>query len=185
MWPDLSPVPGRLIFTDDVYPDYLTDLNILHCPSRRHEHLGNSDSPTTRVTDHSYFYLGYCLTSDAEVKSFVKAYRQAVQTGTGFAEDLKVEAGAGNNGSDTIYHFREDVELLLLPDGASATEADSLESRIPVMVERPSNHRPKGGQVVFLDGHVEDIPFPGRFPMTPTTIDALESLRSSFQNAGP
>ena len=34
-------------------------------------------------------------------------------------------------------------------------------------VVRDFNHVPGGGNVLYMDGHVEFIKYPGKFPMTP------------------
>ena len=43
------------------------------------------------------------------------------------------------------------------------------------MIERPGMHE-TGASVLFLDGHVEFMRYPGKFPMTEKVIKALESL---------
>jgi prepilin-type processing-associated H-X9-DG protein len=49
------------------------------------------------------------------------------------------------------------------------------ESTIPVMIERPGLHQ-NGANVLFYDGHVDFIQYPGPFPMTHKFINALEAL---------
>jgi prepilin-type processing-associated H-X9-DG protein len=49
------------------------------------------------------------------------------------------------------------------------------QSTIPVMIERPGLHE-NGANVLFYDGHVEFVQYPGPFPMTQKFINALESL---------
>ena len=50
------------------------------------------------------------------------------------------------------------------------------QSEIPVLIERPWNHKPAGGNVLFMDGHVAFIRYPGAWPMTEATIGTLEAL---------
>ena len=50
-----------------------------------------------------------------------------------------------------------------------------VEQSIPIVIERPWNHG-DGGHVLFLDGHVEFLPYPGRFPMTVDFIEGLQQL---------
>ena len=49
-------------------------------------------------------------------------------------------------------------------------------STIPVMIEIPNTHIPSGGNVLFLDGHVEFMKMGGEFPMTPAFTAALASI---------
>ena len=44
------------------------------------------------------------------------------------------------------------------------------------MIERLGNHKPEGGYVLYLDGHVEFVRYPGKWPMTKTTIGLLREL---------
>ena len=44
-----------------------------------------------------------------------------------------------------------------------------------MMIERPGLQR-GGSNVLFMDGRVEFIPYPGKWPMTEKFIKALESL---------
>lgn len=49
------------------------------------------------------------------------------------------------------------------------------EDNFPVLIERPELHG-DGGHVLYMDGHVEFVPYPGEFPMTPRFIEGLRSL---------
>ncbi len=49
-------------------------------------------------------------------------------------------------------------------------------SKIPVIVERPGHHQPMGGHVLYLDGHVEYLRYPGKFPMSKSFIEGLYEL---------
>jgi prepilin-type processing-associated H-X9-DG protein len=52
---------------------------------------------------------------------------------------------------------------------------DIAKARIPVMIERPELHG-NGGHVLYMDGHVEFVPYPGKFPMVPSFVEGLRSL---------
>jgi prepilin-type processing-associated H-X9-DG protein len=54
-------------------------------------------------------------------------------------------------------------------------EIDQINATIPVLIERPELHG-DGGHVLFFDGHVEFIPYPGKFPMTEQYIAGLREL---------
>lgn len=57
-------------------------------------------------------------------------------------------------------------------DPASGYKA---QAKIPVLIERPELHG-DGGHVLYMDGHVAFMPYPGKFPMTSAFIDGLRSL---------
>lgn len=67
------------------------------------------------------------------------------------------------------------VERVFCTDVGNPGEPLYKQSKIPVMIERPIVHR-NGGHVLYLDGHVEFVPYPGKFPMEPEFIEALQSL---------
>ena len=48
-------------------------------------------------------------------------------------------------------------------------------SKIPLLIERPGHHD-NGAHVLFMDGHVEFIDYPGKFPMTEEFISELEKI---------
>ncbi|HOS03756.1 MAG TPA: hypothetical protein PKZ01_11800 [Candidatus Hydrogenedentes bacterium] len=186
-FPNLSPVAGNLMCDESMIPEYLGYPGSLVCPDSACP-AGALSHPKEYLRDRDYFYVGYCVTSDAEVAAFAEAYREACKDPTAFSDDLKVQPGMGNNRSDTLYHLREGVERPLIMNVNDPAAAAILQSAIPVMIERPVNHTIKefaydtygpGGNVLFLDGHVEFMTYPGKFPMTEATITALESLSAS------
>jgi prepilin-type processing-associated H-X9-DG protein len=172
-WPPLSPIPGRLMPKEDaVFPKYLTDLNVTVCPADR-----NAPNPVASVDDESYIYLGYVLENEGEALAFCKSYKELVAQGLPFGNDLKVNLGEGNGRSDTIYPFKEGVERFLITDINDSAAASTIQSIVPVMIEWPGHHgRPPGGNVLYMDGHVEYLAYPGKWPMTPGTIGALTEI---------
>jgi prepilin-type processing-associated H-X9-DG protein len=82
-------------------------------------------------------------------------------------------AGTQAGGGDTIRRLRQGIERSLFTDidnpGASAAAA----SVVPLMWDHVSvktvdfSHAPGGGNVLYLDGHVEFLKYPNaRFPFT-------------------
>ena len=78
--------------------------------------------------------------------------------------------GLGNGGSDTILRFKEGVERFLITD-INNTSVAGVQSRIVCMYDHISldvsryNHIPGGSNVLFMDGHVEFLKYPGRAPV--------------------
>jgi len=187
LWPELSPEAGRLMFANDggggeraVYPEYLADATILMCPSDvdsalLEQDLGE-DGWQRLVDDHSYFYLGYAVTSDAEMAAFAEAYRARAAAGLRFDEDLEVGEGTGTGGGDVLYRLREGTGRIIASDPQSPQDVAVAESEIPVLIERIDNHVPAGANVLFLDGHVAFMRYPGEWPMTEETVEILEGL---------
>ncbi|NUM52950.1 MAG: DUF1559 domain-containing protein [Candidatus Hydrogenedentes bacterium] len=90
--------------------------------------------------------------------------------------DLEVSPGAGNNGSDTIRRIREGIERFLITDINNPASSAQGQSQVVVLWDQinlnPSgageyNHVPGGGNVLYMDGHVEFSKYEalGRFPI--------------------
>lgn len=195
LFPELSPVPGRLSISNGsgdstLYPVCMTDLAVLFCTEKRGmaelaEIRGHCRSETPCVLSEaqvfldgsSYIYLGYVVSSDADVQVFADAYRKRIESGLPFREDLPVKLGTGHRGGEKIVLLREGVERTLITDTANPATVASVQSVLPVLIEKLGYH-PAGGHVLYLDGHVEFIPYPGKWPMTEKTMGILQSLQA-------
>ncbi|MCX5769358.1 MAG: hypothetical protein NTZ09_03670 [Candidatus Hydrogenedentes bacterium] len=174
----MSAQPGCLMFANEgagasqVYPEYLTDLNILICPASSaagllNDPAGKSD-PKLMIDDRSYFYLGYAVTNEADIKAFAEAYKDRMAKGLKMDEDLKTPNGQ-------LYLLREGVARFFVTDVNSPAASAIGQAIIAVLIERPGNHGRAGGNVLYMDGHVEFIP-EGEWPMTKDTLDALKEI---------
>ena len=126
------------------------------------------------IDDHSYWYFGYLLPNEKIAAAFLQAYHALAQSGQPLQLGEKLSAG----GVD-IPRLRVGVEELLQSDINDADEAAAVKARIPVMIERPGFHD-GGSNVLFLDGHVEFLPYPGPFPMTEAFIEGLRALEEQL-----
>lgn len=70
---------------------------------------------------------------------------------------------------------RDGMERFLITEIGNPDPSSHLLSLLPIVIERPERHR-DGGHVLYMDGHVEFVPYPGKFPMTPAFIEGLRSL---------
>jgi prepilin-type processing-associated H-X9-DG protein len=182
VWPRMDARPDRLFFLrKDVYPEYLTDPTVLVCPTElaaiqatAKELEEAPDRVDVFFDDHSYWFPGYALVDEPTGLAFVEEYRKRALAGLDFDEDLEVTTESGV--LLTIYRLREGVERHFNVDISNMTTGLKAQSEIPVIIERPGHHVPKGGNVLFMDAHVEFIKYPGEFPMTERFIKALESL---------
>ncbi len=172
--PPLSSEGGRLMCdADSVYPEYVTDPEVYTCPGRTPE------DPELFFEDTHYAYLPYLMLEDNDVQQFASAYSATIAAGGDFSADLEVESSYG----DSLLLLRKGVERFLITDINNPATYIAQTSSIPVMLEWPENHEGEsGGNVLFFDGHVEWMPYPGEFPMTETTISTLRALA---QNTAP
>jgi len=84
----------------------------------------------------------------------------------------------GNGNGDTLYRTREGIERFMITDINNPAASAMAQSEIPIMFDNVGigqgksvveafNHIPGGCNVLFMDGHVEFIKYPGRFPVSP------------------
>lgn len=85
--------------------------------------------------------------------------------------DLEVDEGNGNGGSDKVYRLRQGIERFLTTDINAPSQNTLGASDIFVMFDNASlsvdqfNHVPGGSNVLYMDGHVEFQKYPGEPPM--------------------
>jgi len=83
---------------------------------------------------------------------------------------------SGNGGTNMIFRFREGIERFLITDINNPGGASSSQSDVVLMWDTTSvvtagagvdfNHVPGGSNVLYLDGHVGFVKYPGEFPVT-------------------
>jgi len=109
------------------------------------------------------------LAVDAEGLAYAEAYKRAVAQGESLDQDWDAPPGVGSGGRDTLVRLAEGVEKTI-PGGVT-------NDMIPVMFDRfPEHHPPRGCNVLYLDGHVEFVEYPGKFPVTQSFLEAMAEL---------
>lgn len=180
MLPPLAPYDG--VWTVDVaklYPEYLTDLSVLVSPSHPDsdelwaelEKAASKDpidfETITRIAANSYTYTGWSITDE---ETFAQVRRQYAK--------LEPEDRLGDLEIDgeTVYRLREGIERFFVSDINNPAASAMAQSEIPIMFETdPSSHTPPGCNVLFMDGHVEFIPFGEAFPALPEITELLQT----------
>lgn len=191
LYPQLSSRPGCLSISDvsgssaPFVSEYLAGVRIcLFCPDsdrRRTQNDEFTESGQELLDNSSYIYLGYAIKNEVELDTFSRCYRERVEAGLPFDEDLPTSLEKGSGGGDKLVRLREGVERYYVTDTISVAAYAKVKSEIPLLIERPGNHKPSVIYVLYLDGHVDFIPYPGKWPATYRTfeiIEALESMRS-------
>jgi prepilin-type processing-associated H-X9-DG protein len=85
--------------------------------------------------------------------------------------DMPVEAPDGNAGGSTIYRLREGIERFMITDinnpaaGAKAQSTVFVMNDLVATATRGFNHVPGGCNVLYMDGHVEFVKYPGVAPV--------------------
>jgi prepilin-type N-terminal cleavage/methylation domain-containing protein/prepilin-type processing-associated H-X9-DG protein len=216
-WANRDLNASRLFFHgQSVYPEYLTDVNVMQCPSdpdsSNYFESAFREEPIDpcRFWDVSYQYYGWVIlerhyllpTTDANqypVDAFVDLNQDFIGA---VANEMLLTApshiNAGNWGEvheqdlelgdyDTVYRLREGIERFFITDINNPAASTQAQSTIVVMQDiawksaAPSdgqasfNHIPGGGNVLYMDGHVDYIRYPGGFPICPTWIAFIDA----------
>lgn len=94
-----------------------------------------------------------------------------------FDQDIKFTSAT--DGDITIFRLREGIERFFITDINNPAASAQAQSDISIMFDHTSanlsvstgpkfNHIPGGGNVLYLDGHVEYLKYPGKYPMSVT-----------------
>lgn len=222
---------GRVQFVMDgraVYPEYLTDLNILVCPSdpsgaevlqeggiwydQRPGHESSVDP--CGITAESYIYMGWAISGKPGQDYLLPGQNPnnpaitdlASAVGTVVSEEFVnqiqavIEAQSGPrymtvnyydkdiayddpvNGHITLYRHREGIERFLITDINNPGASAMAQSALPLVWDIAGtmvanfNHIPGGSNVLYMDGHVDFLRFPGDFPVTRAFTVFIDSL---------
>ena len=167
-FPPLSSQRGQFMFAHRdprarlVYPEYLSDLDMLYCPGADPTPAWGNLTAEVALDDQSYFYLGYRITNQDELVAFAQAYREKIAMDGGLDGDLTA-AGI------TIRRLNDS-------DRYSAPGDRGAPSHIPVLIERPHTHFGDGSNVLYADGHVELIKMGAKWPVTEEAMAVLMEL---------
>ncbi|MCC6697472.1 MAG: DUF1559 domain-containing protein [Candidatus Hydrogenedentes bacterium] len=185
-----------------VYPEYLTDLDVLICPSaaggpdalsRWDE--GQTESPYWRewtgsrngivepceVGDYPYTYISYVVSNPMTASSTAldsldtNIMEPTIGLGDLILDDPTVVngdwpvavPGSGSSGGNTIFRLKEGIERFLITDINNPAGSSMAQSEVAVMWDIVCdeavhyNHVPGGSNVLYMDGHVEFLRWPG------------------------
>jgi len=97
-------------------------------------------------------------------------------------QDIQVPNGLGNGGGSTVYRLREGIERFMITDINNPAGSAIAQSELFVYFDRVAtfvqqyNHVPGGSNVLFMDGHVEFIRYPGSVPVTKGTAAFIGAI---------
>ena len=191
---DLAPVESN----DDqpFRENYVTGYATLVSPT--HPRYQQLVAHTNTVSlSNSYWYLGHRIYSEEEGLVYAKCivrprfetvkvllsppaesvYRDVTVIISGKYLFVPHRVGFSNRrwraGSEELWHLVVDKMNAADPDNRDIVNTPG--EKAPILIERPQIHG-DGGHVLWSDGTVEFIPYPGEFPMTEQFIAALEEL---------
>ena len=146
-----------------LYPKYIADKAFLN-------QLAGKQRP-------KFVYFGYAVNNENAANVFLDAYEQYGP------EDLPDDYlnSEAPSPSEVVQRLREGVERFYIKDINDPNDSATVQARIPVLWELPGSHEEAGGYVLYLDGHVEWLPYPGPFPMTETLVSRIQGITAQAQ----
>jgi prepilin-type processing-associated H-X9-DG protein len=110
----------------------------------------------------------FCLISSLMVYGMTRDVAGFLRT---VDQDIQVSEGNGNGGGKTLYRVRQGIERFLITDINNPAAGAKSQSSVFVMYDNVSqtsaqfNHVPGGSNVLYMDGHVEFVKYPGPPPL--------------------
>jgi prepilin-type N-terminal cleavage/methylation domain-containing protein/prepilin-type processing-associated H-X9-DG protein len=210
-FPQKVPAPLCYIFEPSaVYPEYLSDIEVLFCPSDT-ETLEDVMDPTHEDRwaddngefsfywfqlngDRSYIYFSWAVPTKYDeifdisiTPNALTAYLAlGIVYPVDYDHDLNFDPAfilADGTVISTVYRLREGIERFFITDINNPAGSAQAQSEIPVSwdvvmtVPADFSHIPAGGNVLYMDGHVEFVQYPSEFPMS-SRFAAIATLGS-------
>lgn len=105
-----------------------------------------------------------------------------------YDKDYSFDEPGASTPTRHLYRLREGVERFLITDINNPAASAMAQSTLPIMWDRIAinigrdgfNHLPGGANVLYLDGHVAFIRFPGEHPVTRVFAYAMTKLNDYF-----
>ena len=194
-----------------MYPEYLSDVNVLFCPSDADaasdmaSGVFNCKNDNTQICPcrfgrHSYIYLSWATTPDLFVRqgvdpndphfqiSDIEQTWMLISNALHMGPRPDVAASSAMIDRDipfsdytpgnplVLYRLREGIERFFITDINNPAASAESQTSISVMFDEIStilrtgasrcNHLPGGGNVLYMDGHVSFVKYPGEWPVT-------------------
>ena len=187
VYPPMSPIPENWMFDlDKVYPEYLSDLSILVCPSSPFSTpppfvlRGNIEHPGAAigvphpdcVSSLFYVYTNHAILSDEQAVAVFGAYHE-VPTEVFNSMDLDLNVPVWD---ESPWAHNDSPPWM----GGGQAAIPIMWDRVPLAVEDFA-HVPMGGNVLHMDGHVEFVKYSyynnsSYFPMTAVSGETFGSV---------
>jgi len=224
-----TPNNGLTVFFEgrSIYPEYLSDVNVLICPSDsdggdvlvggQWNQNGDPNNPINpcKFGAKSYNYFSWAITDimwlvdptqkNSPVLDAADMGALSSVINPEFLQELALlEAAMSTAGNPkdysawerdinlpttgrTIYRLREGIERFLITDINNPAASSQAQSEVWIYMDdlnsaNPAftNHIPGGGNVLFLDGHVEFLRYPSDTPFSKAWAVLLGVIESQF-----
>ncbi len=195
MFPEYLPDPNTMVCPSDVEQERAVNTSSGLWYNQDLLAIGEAQWDACAFTPESYIYFGWMLTDrpgrdylaagvDPNDPNITQANLVATYLNPAFVAGLlsrvfevanelnTYDSDVESAGMDPMYRLREGVERYLITDINNAGASIEGQTNVTVMSDTVSiavanyNHVPGGSNVLYLDGHVDFVKYPGTFPVT-------------------
>ena len=105
-----------------------------------------------------------------------------------FDQDLQFTGDSGRE--MTVHRLREGIERFFITDINNPAASAMAQSEVPVMydavtsVTKDFNHVPGGANVLYMDGHVDFLKYPSRYPASVAWATATGDITETIAGGG-
>ncbi len=211
--PNGVPSPEFFFDAKSMYPEFLSDLAVLVCPSDSNasdfrKGAWNKDNDPAKQFDLckvgplSYIYISWAFRGERDYiisgtennldidhiienisPNFISALAMTLlkaSTGDYTVYDKDIKYTHEVYGEVIAYRLKEGVERFLVTDINNPSVMAAAQSQIGYFTDFMSrktkdfSHVPGGGNVLYMDGHVEFIKYPSQFPFSIAWLKIVE-----------
>jgi len=160
------------------------------------------------VTDLSYMYFGWSILDEVVTAPgtsandmnptpnqnltaiLISKLLERLTNKAAYDNDITYQDSYAGNVERTLYRFREGIERFLITDINNPGASNKAQSELPILWDQISsdpngsgfNHIPGGCNVLYMDGHVEFVRYPGAHPVTRNFANIVAQFTSSDPN---
>ena len=190
MYPEYLTDSAILVCPSDMDGKQQFDLGRWNRPDGRGGSRATGSTNPCLLDQLSYFYTGWVFETEWVAEeatndmSWFFADALATVIGLGSVGDLQNDwTFIDEMGVDhTVFRLREGIERFFIEDINNPSKTAVSQSRVPVMFDKIDlnveefNHVPGGGNVLYMDGHMEYVRYPGEFPVSRAWAELVDAL---------
>ena len=147
------------------------------------------------ITSQFYVYLPYAVATEENLVFLLDEVdrQMSLDTVDFMRETFSLPGGHGTANSDSFYRLDVGVARLFIADVNDPAKFSVADTKIPVMFDtvsveadlEPNHFEPFGGNVLYLDGHAEWVPFSDTVLRPPYSPLLIEFMRANvYTNEG-
>lgn len=147
------------------------------------------------ITSQYYVYLPYAVATEENMLFLMDELNRRMANGDVdfMREDFELPGGHGTAGTDAFLRLTVGVNRRFVADINNPEETAIADTEIPVLFDAMSNDgrflpnhiAPKGGNVLYLDGHVEWVPLKEESIKPPYTVLLVDYLLANVYTNEP